>query len=487
MRHLYALLALLLVFGTSKATAQGWDRTYGGNDADGGYAVAAMPDGGFVAGGYFGMFNSLNGYVVRTDAAGDTLWTRVLDLSPLDERVYDLVPLQDGGVLAVASASFGTPINATRPWLVRLDADGNVVFSTEDGLSLDLPVNAGIVRGAERPDGSFVIVGGSNGYTSPGLPWRALVSATGDLIDFEEYAHLIPGFGSGTYVESVTSTPDGGFALGGSAGGGLGVAFLWKFDAAADSSWVRFYGDEFLRTAFNTRVAPDGSFILAGCALPNCGTAAALRADAKGEVIWSNTYPGINAYSEARDFTLRPDGTGVLLRTSSSAVGSTRLDTELVEISASGEEIGAVLLPGGASTTQGQGSVFLDRLEWAGSDGWFIAVGRRFDNGNPSEADLYLYRNQAAASQTTANTPAFPSGDEVLAVYPNPAAQRVTLDGLNATSRVQVFDLLGRDVLSADRSSGSTLDVQALPSGVYVLRVTAQDGTVQQARFTVQR
>ena len=65
-------------------------------------------------------------------------------------------------------------------------------------------------------------------------------------------------------------------------------------------------------------------------------------------------------------------------------------------------------------------------------------------------------------------------------VYPNPASDRVTLDGLNADERVEVLDLSGRVVTQALKHSGNqaitqssnntiTLDISHLPAGTYLV------------------
>ena len=57
-------------------------------------------------------------------------------------------------------------------------------------------------------------------------------------------------------------------------------------------------------------------------------------------------------------------------------------------------------------------------------------------------------------------------------VYPNPASDRVTLDGLNAGDRVELLDLNGRVLIQAIKQSDNqaiTLDVSGLPSGTYLL------------------
>lgn len=53
-------------------------------------------------------------------------------------------------------------------------------------------------------------------------------------------------------------------------------------------------------------------------------------------------------------------------------------------------------------------------------------------------------------------------------VYPNPVTDYVTIEGLPESTRIDLFDMQGRHILSASHTSFST---QELPSGIYLLRL----------------
>lgn len=60
-----------------------------------------------------------------------------------------------------------------------------------------------------------------------------------------------------------------------------------------------------------------------------------------------------------------------------------------------------------------------------------------------------------------------------LQLYPNPATDRLMLSADMLVQRVQVFDMTGRMVMS---STGTELDVSALPAGLYMLRAMGETG-----------
>ncbi len=86
-----------------------WTRTYGGPQHDFGFNVEQTFDGGYLIIGDTKSYGAgwYDVYVVRTDGAGDTLWTRTYGGSKPDEA-FALYPMEDGGYLIGGnSKSFG--------------------------------------------------------------------------------------------------------------------------------------------------------------------------------------------------------------------------------------------------------------------------------------------------------------------------------------------------------------------------------------------
>lgn len=167
-----ALLSIALSLSLIPSlSAQPWTATYGGGDVDYGTSVTVLPDGGFAAVGVTLDGNYESVLVVRTDADGDSLWTSELSMGDGAERAFNILPSSDGGFLVLGTAYFPSVFNF-RPWLVKLNAGGSTVFSTDGELEINLPVNSGIIDGFERPDGTFVIAGGSPAWSAPRHPPR---------------------------------------------------------------------------------------------------------------------------------------------------------------------------------------------------------------------------------------------------------------------------------------------------------------------------
>lgn len=61
-------------------------------------------------------------------------------------------------------------------------------------------------------------------------------------------------------------------------------------------------------------------------------------------------------------------------------------------------------------------------------------------------------------------------------MYPNPAEDHIMLQGFEGTVSVTLTDLSGRTVYSGTVTAGNRMDVQALPSGTYIVRAQDNNG-----------
>ena len=129
------------------------------------------------------------------------------------------------------------------------------------------------------------------------------------------------------------------------------------------------------------------------------------------------------------------------------------------------EEIGQVPFPF-------EGHLANDML--TGLDGnLYVAVGRT----GPERA--WVYRTTEPV--VVANEPGVPPTPtaERLVVYPNPAADWITVEANGMGEEVVLYDLLGRAVRRARLVAGkAVLDTARLPAGVYVVRAGGESRLV---------
>lgn len=103
-----------------------WTRTYGGNDQDDFHRVEETSDNGFILSGTSRSSGALlpNMWLVKTNSAGDSLWTRTFGGNNHDHG-YSAVQTSDGGyIFAGYSSSFA--FNGEDGYIVKTDASGDV-------------------------------------------------------------------------------------------------------------------------------------------------------------------------------------------------------------------------------------------------------------------------------------------------------------------------------------------------------------------------
>ena len=114
----------MFILKLDKDGNQDWSKTYSGSGWEFGYSVGVYDD-GYIAAGRTNTFGGGNndGYAVRTDLAGDTLWTRAYGGSGSDHFWLEGHTTTDGGYLTTGtSTTYGSGV--VSEYLVKIDADG---------------------------------------------------------------------------------------------------------------------------------------------------------------------------------------------------------------------------------------------------------------------------------------------------------------------------------------------------------------------------
>jgi len=65
--------------------------------------------------------------------------------------------------------------------------------------------------------------------------------------------------------------------------------------------------------------------------------------------------------------------------------------------------------------------------------------------------------------------------ETLFSIYPNPVKDKLFIQGLSNPSKVSIYNVLGKEVLSIKNTNN--INVQGLPRGVYVIRIS--DGVRQ--------
>jgi len=134
-----------------------WTRTYGGSGFDGGYGIQSTADSGLVVCGYTRSFavGYAAAYLIRTDAYGDTLWTRAYEIG--ESRANSVAELDDGGFILTGKCS------NSNGYLVKVDGNGNQLWSRRYGGN-----DVELFEGKQALDGGFVMCGTTEGFFGAG-------------------------------------------------------------------------------------------------------------------------------------------------------------------------------------------------------------------------------------------------------------------------------------------------------------------------------
>ncbi|MHA2427698.1 MAG: hypothetical protein ACXADB_06720 [Candidatus Hermodarchaeia archaeon] len=267
-----------------------WSQTYGGAESDWGRTVLEVSGGGFaIAGDTFSYGNgSLDVWLLRTTSDGTLLWNKTYG-GLLSDAATSMVGVSTGGfAIAGYTSNFGAA--STDFWLLRTDADGNHLWNhTYGGVSIEEGYSV-----VEVSTGGFAIAGYTNSYGAGSSDvWLVRTDANGNLLWSRTYGDN--GFDRG---HSVVELSTGGFAITGYTNSyGAGNYDVWLLRTAADGTllWNQTYGGSAIEYGQSVLETHPGGLTIA-CYSSSFGVGDndvwLLRTDLDGTLLWNQTFGG---------------------------------------------------------------------------------------------------------------------------------------------------------------------------------------------------
>lgn len=113
-----------------------WSKTYGGNSDDEAYCVQQTIDGGYIISGYTMSFSStsVDIYLIKADTSGSPLWTKTIHPA-ISNYAHFVQQTFDGGYI-IAGAADSTGLNHSKIFLIKTDSSGNVVCNSLNPASI---------------------------------------------------------------------------------------------------------------------------------------------------------------------------------------------------------------------------------------------------------------------------------------------------------------------------------------------------------------
>ncbi len=217
-----------------------------------GHDVRQTTDGGYIVSG--------NNYLAKTDAYGDTLWTKIGIGGQFVRQTTD------GGYITSEGAD-----------LVKTDANGNVIWAKNYGGTAYTYYVPYCVQ--QTTDGGYIVTGFvQSSFTSNTADvYLFKTDSGGNLIWAKTF-----GGANGDEGHSVQQTTDGGYIIAGttaSFGAGAQDVYLLKTDTIGNLAWSKTFGGIGPDLCFSVQQTTDGGYIIAGSTY-------LIKTDANGDSLW---------------------------------------------------------------------------------------------------------------------------------------------------------------------------------------------------------
>ena len=492
---LFLFTGLLSLNSLAQVPSIQWQNSLGGSLDDIASSVQETSDGGFIVAGYSdsndgdvsGNHGGDDVWVLKLDEQGNLIWQNALGGSS-DDAAYSIQETSDGGfILTGWSESNDGDVSGNYgerdAWVLKLDAQGNLIWQNALGGSLDDSANS--IK--ETSDGGFIVVGWSfsddgdvSGNHGGRDAWVFKLDALGDLI----WQNAL----GGSLFEvaySVEETSDGGFIVAGLSASNSGDvsgnhgdtdAWVFKLDGQGDLIWQNALGGSSADQAESVQETSDGGFIVAGRTYSNDGDVSGnhgiydawvVKLDVLGNLIWQNALGG-SAPDYASSIQETSYGGFIVAGRTGSNDGDVSgnnggTDAWVLKLDLQGNLIWQRTL--GGSSYDRASSVKET------SDGGFIVAGPTRSNdgdvsGNNGEQDFWLVKLNSTIGIQETNAIGF-----ILAPNPTDGIVNIALNNVQKGT-ITVVDAAGREVLQQEVAGKDiTLDLSDEPDGLYIVTV----------------
>ncbi len=432
-----------------------WTHTYGGANTDWANAVQQTSDMGYIiAGGTtsYGAFNELP-LLIKTNATGAVTWAKTIGGANINDA-YSVQQTTDGGyIFSGVTLSYGA--GGADAYLVKMNALGDTVWTRTFG-------GTGIDYGAavqELAGGGYVMAGYTSSFGTGTDIYLTLVNQSGTLL----ISKSIGGTGYDR-ATAVRQTSDGGFILCGytnSFGAGGWDVYVIKTNLSGSVTWAQTYGTASDEIAYAVRQTADGGYIVSGTTSLNGTDVFLMKLTATGAITWVKSYGGTGNESNW-DVKQTTDGGYITLRGTMS-FGAGNQDVYVVKTDASGNS---------GCNTSPVNFIAGSNIVPAAATATIISYGANVASVSPAVKSGSKVTN--LCSSVGIEEDGLP---EAMTVYPNPSSGTFTFAGTGFTiARIDIFNTLGESVFSSSMDRSSSVDLSGQPAGIYFYRVVSPTG-----------
>jgi len=510
MKSKLLFILLLSTYGGLSVNAQiTFQKTFGGSTPEAGQSVQQTTDGGYIiAGNTYSFGAGMNDvYLIKTNASGDTLWTKILG-GASDDQAQLVEQTTDGGYIIVGyTHSFGAGNDDV--YLLKTDGSGNVIWvRTYGGTDVDRGYSV-----KQTIDGGYIVAATTRSFGA-GYEDIYLIktNGSGDPLWTKTYG------GTGAdYGYSIDLTADSGYIISGTYGysGSNTDAYLIKTNASGDTSWTKTYGGVYGEVAFYVQQTSDGGYILTGqSSFSIASDVYLIKTNGVGDTLWTKTYGG-TSYDRGVSVQQTTDG-GYIFVGFGTVCSSCPMDVYLIRTNSVGDTLWTKFYGGtdedlGISVKQttdggyiigawtqsfgaGAYDFYLIKTDANGNSGCNQSATATIVNAPPTQVSIPAATISSGGTVTAPstivgsggiiNTPCTNVGVDEIAgsnsmfIYPNPFSDELLIKRTNPNGTLIIFDITGKEVMRHKTFYSETkINTEKLVSGFYLLNYTDGNNT----------
>jgi len=259
----------VILIRTDKFGNEVWEKLYGDLFDDTGYSVEELPDGGFVILGSL-TDTTLNGkkytnmFLLRVNSDGDVLWTKKYGGKSEEgkgEVGYDVKLTSDGGFILIGSTeNYG--LGGKDVWLVKTDAHGDTLWTrTHGGLNDD------VGKSILETSYGYIFTGYTKSFSEPGQAGYNIFIVKTNNLGKEVFPFTYGGTGD-DYGEALLALPEGGYLIAGSSyntqTGAMNVSLIKVEEEITRVTWSKLFGGQVNHYGMSVKKITGNGYIAAG-------------------------------------------------------------------------------------------------------------------------------------------------------------------------------------------------------------------------------
>jgi len=452
-----------------------FSRFYGGPEFDAAASVAAADDSGFFIGGHTWGFatQEIDYYLIRTDKYGDTLWTRLIS-HPTGglEYCHKVIQTSDHNFAAFGSQSTFSGNFYLNKWG---NTTGNLLWSKVYGgnfhdWGFDMQ---------QTTDNGFIMTGFTASFANTDTNVFVVKADSAGTVQWaKSYGGSSIDIGYG-----IRQTADGGYIIAGTSlsfSNGIPKIYLIKTNSAGDTLWTRIYNTSLYINYWFYRnitldVTTDGGFIMCFGKYTNAGNfdVALLKTDSAGTIEWFKNY---GTTDDEIGYAVLHTNDGGCIATGESQLMNPYEGVYVIKTDANGYS--------GCNETN-------DTTSWSYTNTIVAAVTPTVSsNGTVKSTGTITNAGVETGTLCTSVGMDEIANAAIFTLFPNPAGNLLSIEknsNLNQDCCISIYDVRGIQMLNDKTISGETIkiNVSSWAPGLYFIRLKTRS-TVQTQRFVKQ-